>query len=479
MRECILNPETKRCVFKDGAKGKEIMKKYGNIPGCVYDETTNRCVKQSSPSTSKQQPAPKQQPVPKLDTDLSLAGKQHLSKIVSSQRLSNIFKGVPSRSCEVFETLTKHGFKIKTVEVVDKKSASDTIILKITTEQALEIIAKIGVQVRDPRYDSLFAENFIYKFLDKFNLPFTVEYIKQLTCTHISKFIQPLNPGVQQQFANRFVGYMSRTFNILLTKLCSNNCKTLFHLLTKTTPFIVDVNAILLQGMFTLAYFQEIGLQHNDLHLNNMFVEETPCNMTLKFKEGIEYSFYTKYVLKVYDFDLASIVPTPLNYNTSYENPRLTYLTEKRICMSNNTNKGKRDTAQFILNLSRTVKTDFLTALSNVCIPESLETASKYNDLIHPGHACRYESSVNGFKLWPGIKSARTAMLTYKFTSVQLTPPKQGLFELKPILPSLATTCSEYTTMINCIKPQRSPLSSEQKAKFRKAIIQTSKILKP
>ena len=59
----------------------------------------------------------------------------------------------------------------------------------------------------------------------------------------------------------------------------------------------------------------------------------------------------------------------------------------------------------------------------------------------------------------------------------ELNNLKPGYPTLSPVLPSIATKCSDYTTMRQCMVPVTNPLTDSQKQKFRKNIILAAKKL--
>ena len=472
MTGCILNPETNRCVLKNGNVGKMVIKKYGdkNDSACTYNQSTNRCTRNKS----------NQIPSQFIQTsEISPRGMKHITRIASGVKLSTSLQHVHSNNCNILDILNINGFKIKKLESLTKDSASETVIIKITTDKGIELLAKIGYQLRNVKRDDLFAENFIYKFLNKFNLPFVVEYVKQFTCPNTNIFLSQFPSNISNKLSEMYRGVSQRGFNILLTKMCSDKCKTLKDLLQSGVE-PKDANAILLQCMYTLIYFEEIGLQHNDLHLGNIFVEENPSNISLKFNDKIEFNFSSKYLVKVYDFDFSSIVPTKFNYNTFYPNGRNDIYVERNYCISNKSNYGKRDTAQFLLNFSRYKSTKLLEFLIKLCLPKDLVYAADEELLPHPGHPCKLNKNFH-YELFSNIKSAKTAMLfsasVLPLVGSYLNLPDKDLNIIRPILPSLAKNCNEYTELSNCIKPVKPVASLELRKKFVKSMIKASKLV--
>ena len=289
-----------------------------------------------------------------------------------------------------------------------------------------------------------------------------------------------------------------RGFNILITKMCSKKCQTLKSLLL-SKPSIKDANGVLLQCMYALTYFEEIGLQHNDLHLDNIFVENNPSNMSLSFSDKLTFNFSCNYVVKIYDFDFSSIVPTKYNFNTYYPNRRINKNIEIKFCLSNKTNRGKRDTAQFLLNFKRYYQVPLLEYFISLCLPLSLSTArnptledklvinrdnpslhifKNKNVLPHRGHPCKVYDGTK-FELYKEIVSARSIMnylSPINITYIPLHNTKEDLNLMQPVLPSLAKKCIDYTSMTQCLSPKTN-LSSENKQKFKQSILKVTKSL--
>lgn len=186
--------------------------------------------------------------------------------------------------------------------------------------------------------------------------------------------------------------------------------------------------------------------------MNNIFVEENPSNITLKFNDKIIFNFSSKYIVKIYDFDYSSIVHTRFNYSTFYPNGRFNTVVERGLCISNKSNHGQRDTAQFLLNFSR-YNTILLQFFVKLCLPEDLIDASSDKMLPHPGHPCKLKNTYS-YELFPNIKSAKTAMSYFPVdllahSEAYLPIPDKDLNLISPILPSLAQNCKEYTDKIN------------------------------
>ena len=499
MRECILNPVTNRYVFKDGNIGRQIVLKYGDniTTACVYNKEMNKCVKNKSVPVPVPVPVAKKQP-----TEISPVGKKQQRSDIVSRKLSDILKNVSSNNCDIIQILNLHGLRIKKVESLTKNSASETVIIKFTLNDGVELIAKVGYQKVNIFNDELFIENYIYKFLDKFNLPFVVEYVKQFSCSKILPFVKQFSPNIRDKLRLLNNDYdPARGFNILLTKMCNSNCQTVKDLIMDY-PGSKEMNGVLLQCLYTLVYFEEIGLQHNDLHLGNIFVEFYPSNLTLKFNNKVTFNFSCNYRVRVYDFDFSSIVPTKYNFSTFYPNRRIDDHVGKTLCLSNKTNNGKRDTAQFLLNYMASPTTRLAEYFGIHCLPENLLGAQrpsrsdqgkifvqspdldyfKDKDILpHPGHPCKVYGN-SRYEIYKGIKSIKEFMRTMEEPAIRaisgvLNPLDGKLNTISPTLPSLAKSCKEYTTMKECTTPKPSNVSAGKRKAFRDALLKTVKSL--
>lgn len=181
--------------------------------------------------------------------------------------------------------------------------------------------------------------------------------------------------------------------------------------------------------------------------MNNIFVEENPSNITLKFNDKIIFNFSSKYIVKIYDFDYSSIVPTRFNYSTFYPNGRFNIEIEQGLCISNKSNHGQRDTAQFLLNFSRytTTTTILLQFFIKLCLPQDLIYASEDDMLPHIGHPCERKNTYR-YELFHKINSAKTVIRYFPVdllahSEAYLPIPDKDLNLISPILPSLAQNC--------------------------------------
>jgi len=83
-----------------------------------------------------------------------------------------------------------------------------------------------------------------------------------------------------------------------------------------------NIPKIVFQVMWTLLCFEQVGLQQNDLHLGNVWIDILPSEKTLTYAAGtLTWSIRTKYIAKIYDFDRATKSATkyhPLKLTNRY-----------------------------------------------------------------------------------------------------------------------------------------------------------------
>lgn len=77
---------------------------------------------------------------------------------------------------------------------------------------------------------------------------------------------------------------------------------------TSRTTTEEELKEILFQLFFNLYLMQKIKLQHNDLHDGNILIETLPKRKKILYVvDGTKYTVTTKYLLRIYDWDLAYV----------------------------------------------------------------------------------------------------------------------------------------------------------------------------
>ena len=152
----------------------------------------------------------------------------------------------------------------------------------------------------------------------------------------ISEFVSLLNSNSmpkEKYNLSKFIGQNSR-LKKLLGKYSYNNIKYLNEhtvvkcLVTKEHNNVVslskllyynnitedDLYKIIYQLIYTLKLLEIFRIQHHDLHLENILVEQlqTPTTLAYNVYNKI-YKFETKYIVRIFDWDLSYSAPNKIN----------------------------------------------------------------------------------------------------------------------------------------------------------------------
>lgn len=242
-----------------------------------------------------------------------------------------------------------------------KQSASQSIIIAGTIEPTAidrtrspdnNVIFKVTYEPRSPLDNSLQVEIAIYRniitnLVNNRNTPHVTSYLGFQKCTASLKipsdqskhYYDQLKSIKEDTNESGFILdlYDTTKANLLITERSSG--KELFRWLNMETT-LRDLLSIIFQVLYTLNCFARIGLQHNDLHYNNIFIEDMGHPITLFYKRNpTEYvELTTRYIAKIYDWDRGSILhpAVPMNleltglycgaYGTcEYYNPKFDY----------------------------------------------------------------------------------------------------------------------------------------------------------
>jgi len=105
---------------------------------------------------------------------------------------------------------------------------------------------------------------------------------------------------------------------------------------------------------FLLGFFEDLGgVMHNDLHLNNIWIEPLANEKQLQLTchGGATFTFSTRKIVKIFDFDFGSISPTDLNDNKVQSNTALETTWCIRFRQVQSDEKGTRLFIRFLVHL--------------------------------------------------------------------------------------------------------------------------------
>jgi hypothetical protein len=216
----------------------------------------------------------------------------------------------------------------------EKSSNSISVIMSGTIENR-EIVIKCSPN--DLGNNSLKVEGQIYKYiildlLKNNNTPCLIPYIYYTTCNNLEcgkinqKFIKKYS-NLEDKFQEQDEEDQDEPYSYIPKKSQLDFTLLNFLVLEKSNgikllQFISNVKyedliCILFQIFYTCKCFDKIGLNDYDLNLNNIFIEKLNKRMILYFDLGdsILYSLETEYLVKIYDYDFASIPDKRISNN--------------------------------------------------------------------------------------------------------------------------------------------------------------------
>ena len=226
----------------------------------------------------------------------------------------------------------------KNVNVKEANSASNSIIVfldilyqgssqKIYVPSAVIKMTFFGGETNELEYETQ-----VYAFLMLFKNPFVTQLIKNFSCNDAltlcesglenhKKAMQDIITRIRA-LRRKNDAYNYQKVRILLTERGTGS--TLYDW-GNTDNF--EWVCVMVQLLFCLAYFEDIGLMHHDLHLGNVLVEETdkPVTFDLKINKTKIIKFTCNHVVKIYDFDRATVRRTKYQ-NISSDNSLLNLL---------------------------------------------------------------------------------------------------------------------------------------------------------
>lgn len=222
------------------------------------------------------------------------------------------------------------GKSIRILSNEEKDSASRSLILfgKVKfnfLKKDTDIVGKVFFSTQSKNDDnSLIIEALVYEYIVTTLMyyhvtPHLVEFVaygdvdvKQCRGSNdavLKTLIQQGRGAMPQSKTQKYnldhihVLFIRRNFGKKLSQLSRAGNQSSWHLDWN------DWLSILFQILYTLQCFDEIGFMHNDLHTSNIFVEKLRKPITLIYYVGNTracYRLYTKYIVRIYDFDFAS-----------------------------------------------------------------------------------------------------------------------------------------------------------------------------
>lgn len=242
-----------------------------------------------------------------------------------------------------------HSQYMKRARVPPVNSGSDSIIIiadiDIPNRIAYrDVIFKITFESKTAR-NQYQIEALVYEFLARYELPFVMQHYKTYYCLDFSQVLRVRRD--QSEESGRLIEQIRRRGQTLHTHQSDNyNFNNAQIILTERGGGMSledaisaiqggklknlneeDWIAIFMQTVFCLAFFEDIGIMHHDLHLGNIWLDKTDQKVRYVLginKESKPIVVVTDYIVKIYDFDNAAVLETPYSvWKGSRENTLL------------------------------------------------------------------------------------------------------------------------------------------------------------
>lgn len=255
-----------------------------------------------------------------LVSDLGVAGPA-----VGTQILSSVSRAI--RDNRLVPNMCDFNKYMELGEYLVKDSASKTLIfesvIKQTVKQEREVMLKISYTPKDLMKDnSLLYEQLVYKYLVPYwinNLytPHLINYVANFQCKS-QELEMILNPNVARKVSLQKNHYIIRypdrynfdRIDVLITEKPSHGklLKLSEWTLTEHAGNAGEWVKVFFQLYWTLECFRRSLFKHNDLHVNNVFIEILPKPVKLFYEmNDTTYGFSTRNFVRIYDFDFSKL----------------------------------------------------------------------------------------------------------------------------------------------------------------------------
>lgn len=235
-------------------------------------------------------------------------------------------------------------------------SSSSSVVFAVMRENSVHVVLKASLRdvarsIYGALYDSLFVESRIYfrtiaRLFNSLATPHVTLALAIFILDGKSGNTPVVDSDVHDAVAQRVIGNGTQFLQFSgLTRAEAMNPDVLSHylrsqplrlvalerasgetlhdwLMRQSTMPVSDYSMlfgwriVLLQLIYTLACFAEVGLSHNDLHAGNVWLEKTSNDDSMqqltRYAVSPTRAFYTRtpFSMRIYDFDHATKVPT-------------------------------------------------------------------------------------------------------------------------------------------------------------------------
>lgn len=224
----------------------------------------------------------------------------------------------------------------------EKGSSSSTIIISgVLKEDNLFLVSDIIMKIRfeefSPMDNGLSIENKIYKYIINDMIanritPNLIAYLGDYSCERIrfeddgyldTKYYNEayrISKSKKYNIDNSSIIWLEKSNGVIMQELMSilneDNDKDQYK-----EELWNCISSILFQMLYTLSCFNRLGLNHNDLHFGNIFVEKLDEPISLYFNlDGRIIELTTKFIVKIYDWNRGSSLDIRIGRNNSLDN---------------------------------------------------------------------------------------------------------------------------------------------------------------
>lgn len=331
--------------------------------------------------------------------DVMNVDETHTNTLDHRRRIKDYVTRMFPDDCALFNS----GY-LSNVKVPPVNSASDCIIViaDVTVPGNVlnnTVILKITFEDISNRYQ---VENAIYMCIANYDIPFVMQHLHTFYCSDFVKSVGQSNHA--QPILQRWNALGNKDSNAQIIMCERGTGKSLYDTMRTETMSDSDWVSIFVQIVFTLAFFEEIGLIHHDLHLGNIWVDVsdrvTPYELFVD--HNVSMRIATRYIIKIYDFDLSTLVKTKYNDHSIY-NTFLDIMEGSKMGICNRMQIG-RDFAQVCWHLwqfhgiPNVIRESIASCVDTHFLNNS--TGVHMESLAYDGHPCKLvDSSCKAYQL--------------------------------------------------------------------------------
>jgi hypothetical protein len=209
----------------------------------------------------------------------------------------------------------------------NSKSDSEKLIIKLENNKVfVKIFLNLPLEQSGLVYEGLIYKNIIKSLLENNNTPYLVKPIEYTICPELLTYINRDNKNpslitnkLWESLYNNYlilskVQKMKDIVHVIINEQIKDGSETVEKFIQNEKTTIEDLKIFAFQLIWDLQTFQSISLRHNDLHLENMYIEkgEKGDNGFYYFElnigiKTIYFKISRKINLKIFDFDRSVI----------------------------------------------------------------------------------------------------------------------------------------------------------------------------